>query len=273
MPCDRKGGPFHEPGPSRSVSRALSDVARPVTGPLPGPKRPVTGALAALGRPVTRPLAEAGRPRIRVRFDLDKSGSYALNMPAQEKAIAWLVEQIKADAALADLVVLAATEMSTAVESTAYVEVRRFEPPCLPAGGGSPHGAMLLSALEADIEAGRAGPAVTVHVVMCDGQSSDDVGPAVAAYRKAQEADPDFHVFPVELGPPEWINKPFIRDISVGHESLSCPDVDAGFGETFGAILALLAAAARGDARQVIGRTRSLRRCDLPAPPPASPAP
>ena len=202
-----------------------------------------------------------------LHFVLDKSGSYEMNMEAQEKALARLIAQIMADAALADRVRLAATEMSSVVKSTPYVEAGRFEPPCLRAGGGSPHGEMLLAALDADFEARRAGPAVTIHVVMCDGHSCDDVGPAVAAYRKAQEADPDFHVFPVELGPPSWINEKFTRGISVAHEALPCPDVDAGFGATFGAVLALIKAASSGDARKVIARTKSLRTCDLPAPP------
>ena len=216
-------------------------MPRPVTAPAGGPAPP-RHRLAA--RPARNPPAlGAGATLIFLHFVLDKSGSYEMNMEAQEKALARLIAQIKADAALADRVRLAATEMSSVVKSTRLhggAPLRAAVPPGRrrqPARGDAARRPWTPTSSP---RRPRRAAAVTIHVVMCDGQSSDDVGPAVAAYRKAQEADPDFHVFPVELGPPEWINTDFTRKISVAHEALPCPDVDAGFDATFGAVLALL---------------------------------
>lgn len=281
MPCDKKNPTHQEPTGGYKMSQVLRDLDRPVTAPLaqaPGvPARPVSRSLADIGRPpigVSRPLADVGLgPHaegdiILLRWLDDRSGSFSLYVGLEEQAEERFVADALEDPALAGRLQMATTEMSGQVVSTDYMPLDRYRALGIPAGGGSPHGEMLLSSLEADEWYFRANPqakvAARVHVVVCDGYSCDEVERPLAEYRQAQERDPSFHVYPIELG--RSINTSFTCQLSVAHKPRACPDETTAYKEAYSAVLQLLRAAAGGNARQVIGRTKSLNKFDLPVP-------
>jgi hypothetical protein len=175
--------------------------------------------------------------RIFLQILRDKSGSFLEFDPIASQAQEVLISKIKADASLKSRVRLAITEMSGTVGTSGYQTLNDVEAPEIPAGGFSPFGQLVMTAMSVDQRETIQPDELMVHVAMGDWQSFDDLEVPLAQYRTHQEKfGTGVHVFLINIG--DYVNKPIANTVSTRYQPFDSSD--QAYEEIFNLIFKML---------------------------------
>lgn len=167
----------------------------------------------------------------------DKSGSFYLHDGAAEAATLRLIDRLKADAALAPHVLMALSEMSGTVHTSGYHPVGLVRAPGIQAGGYSPFGALLNTAIDLDEKSNIQVWDMVFHVIIGDWKANDDVTTAIARYHQHQNNfGSGIHAFLVNIG--DDVNTAIADTVSTRYKPFASPD--AAYDEIFDLIYGLM---------------------------------